>query len=221
MPSLYNHDNFRAYLFELESALCLVGLRDCQDLQADTQLSAVIYALLRATSLFHATLSLLEVSLMDASDVMRRAYWEAWMLGYEFRIESSAHHAAQWHKEKHKHGNPILSGVKSFENAHGITTSTYGAAYGGLSEVAHPTKSAAENSVVTVSAVHGDRSGRIEQAREMIVHGDAPAMMYLLIWTVFSDWPGMISLGIKPEDIPQAAAFYTEYGCQHPGTITE
>lgn len=45
----------------------------------------------------------------------------------------------------------------------GIITSSYGAAYGGLSEVAHPTKSAAENSVVIVSAVHGDMSGRIEQ----------------------------------------------------------
>jgi hypothetical protein len=74
---------------------------------------------------------------------------------------------------------------------------------------------------VTLSALHGDRSGRIEQARETIVHSDAPAMMYLLIWTVFSDWPGMMSLGIKPEDIPQAAAFYAEYDRQRPSAIIE
>ena len=101
MPSLYDHDNFQSYLLELESALSRVGFRDCQDMHADTQLSAAIYALLRATSLFRATLLLLRAGLMDASDVMRRAYWEAWMLGYEFRIESSACHAALWHKEKH------------------------------------------------------------------------------------------------------------------------
>jgi hypothetical protein len=220
MPSLYDHDKFQSYLFELESALSRIGIRDCQDLHSDTQLSAAVYALLRATSLLRATLLLLRAGLMDASDVTRRAYWEAWMLGYEFRIESSAHHAALWHKEKHKHGNPDIARVKSYEVSHGIATSTYGAAYGGLSEVSHPTKSAAENSVVTVSALHGDNSRRIEQAQETIVHGDAPPMMYLLIWTVFSEWPGMISLGITPEDIPLAAAFFSEYDRQNPGAIT-
>ena len=29
-------------------------------------------------------------------------------------------------------------------------------------------------------------------------------MMYLLIWTITAEWPGMISLGIKSEDIPRA-----------------
>src|ERR1019366_498373 len=109
-----------------------------------------------------------------------------------------------------KHGEPNIGTVKTFERSHGIITSTYGAAYGGLSEVAHPTKSAAENSVITISALHGDKSGRIEQARDTIAREDAPAMLYLLIWTVLAEWPGMISLGITPEDIPKSAAFYSE-----------
>jgi hypothetical protein len=171
MPSLYDSERFQRCLFELESALSLIGIRDCQDLQADTQLCAAIYILLRATSLFRATLLLLEANLMDASDVMRRAYWEAWMLSYEFRIDTAGVHAARWHLEKHKHGEPDINRIKVFELAHGIATSTYGADYGGLSEVAHPSKSAAENSVVTVNAIHGDRSGRTDQAREAITHG--------------------------------------------------
>jgi hypothetical protein len=142
------------------------------------------------------------------------------MLGYEFRLEDSARHAKLWHQAKHKHGIPEVSRVKSYEDGHGRKASTYGAAYGGLSEVSHPTKSAAENSVVTVSAIHGDKSGRVEHARETIAHGDAPSMMYLLIWTIFSEWPGMISLGIEPDDIPQSAAFYAEYDRQNPGAIT-
>jgi len=48
MSSLYDYDTFLSYLFELESALSRIGLQDCQDLKADTQLSAAIYALLRA-----------------------------------------------------------------------------------------------------------------------------------------------------------------------------
>jgi hypothetical protein len=211
MAVLYEYDRFQSYLFELEAALARVGVSDCADMHATNQLSAAIFCLLRATSLFRATLSLIHVGLMDASDVTRRAYWEAWMLGYEFRIESAAHHAELWHREKHKHGIPDISMVKSYESARGITTSSYGAAYGGLSEVSHPTKSAAENSVVTVSAIHGDQSRRIDHAQRTIAETDAPQMMYLLIWTVFSEWPGMMSLGIKPEEIPNSAAFYDAY----------
>jgi hypothetical protein len=221
MQTLYDYDKFQRCLFELESALTLIGIRDCQNLQDHTQRSAVIFALLRATSLFRATLVLLEAGFMDASDVMRRAYWEAWMLGYEFRLEDSTRHAKLWHQEKHKHGIPEVSRVKSYEELCGIKTSTYGASYGGLSEVSHPTKSAAENSVVTISALHGDKSGRVEDARQTILHGDAPSMMYLLIWTAFCEWPGMISLGIKAEDISQSAAFYAEYDRQNPGAIAE
>jgi hypothetical protein len=221
MSSLYDYDTFLSYLFELESALSRIGLQDCQDLKADTQLSAAIYALLRATSLFRSALVLLHAGLMDACDVIRRAYWEAWMLGYEFRIDVASTHATRWHFEKNKHGEPNIGTVKAFEKSHGITTSTYGATYGGLSEVAHPTKSAAENSVVTMSALHGDKSGRIEQARHAIADNDVPAMMYLLIWTVFAEWPGMISLRITPEDIPKSAAFYNEYNLQNPGAITQ
>lgn len=215
-PSLYDYEKFQCYLFELESALSAIGIRDCQDMRATTQLTAAIYCLLRATSLFRATLSLIHAGLMDASDVTRRAYWEAWMLGYEFRIESAAQHAALWHKEKHKYGKPDIGRVRSYELSHNITTSTHGAAYGGLSEVSHPTKSAAENSVVTVSAVHGDKSGRIGQAQKIIVESDGPRMMYLLVWTIFSEWPGMISPGIRPGDVPKSVAFYDECDRQSP-----
>ena len=214
MSTLYDHEKFQSYLFELESALSAVGIRDCEDLHSTTQLAAAVYCLLRATSLFRATLSLAKAGLMDASDVTRRAYWEAWMLGYEFRIEGASGHVELWHRDKNRHGVPDISMVRSYELSLGITTSTYGKAYGGLSEVSHPTKSAAENSVVTVSAVHGDMSGRIARAQEMLLEGDGPPMMYLLIWTVFSEWPGMISLGIKPQHIPRSAAFYDAYDKQ-------
>jgi hypothetical protein len=223
MPNLYDYDKFQRYLFELESALSLVGIRECQNLKAETQPSAAVYALIRATSLFRATLSLIQADFMDASDVTRRAYWEAWMLGYEFRLDTSGSHTARWHFDKDKHGEPDFNRVKAYEISRGLTASTYGADYGGLSQVSHPTRSAAENSFVTVTALHGNLDSKtfLEQARQTIIQDDAPAMMYLLIWTVFSEWPGMISLGIKPEDVPQSAKFYNEYDRLHPGAITE
>ena len=60
MPNLYDYDEFQSYLFELESALSLASLKKCRGLEEDTPISAAIYALLRATSLFRASLSLVE-----------------------------------------------------------------------------------------------------------------------------------------------------------------
>jgi hypothetical protein len=95
MTSLDNKERFLEYIYELESALSATAVRDCQGLHAETQLSAAVYALLRATSLFRASITLLDADLLDACDVVRRACWEAWMLGYEFRISSSSGHAAR------------------------------------------------------------------------------------------------------------------------------
>jgi hypothetical protein len=218
MTTLYGYESFRSYLFELESALSNIGVRDCENLHATTQLAAAVYCLLRATSLFRATLSLTQDGLLDASDVTRRASWEAWMLGYEFRLESAARHAKLWHKKKHQHGIPLIREVEYYEVSHGIHSSSYGKAYGGLSSVCHSTKWAAENSIVTVSALHGGPVGRIAQTQSLILEGDGPRMMYLLIWTTFSEWPGMISLGIRPEDIPKSAVFYGAYDLQNLGS---
>jgi hypothetical protein len=67
------------------------------EIHAPDQTSEAVF---RATSLFRSALVLLHAGLMDACDVIRRAYWEAWMLGYEFRIDVSSTHAARWHLEE-------------------------------------------------------------------------------------------------------------------------
>ena len=135
------------------------------------------------------------------------------MLGYEFRIKGSSSHAARWHFEKHRHAEVDLDRITAFEESQELAASMYGSTYGGLSEVSHPTKSAAENSFVTVTALHGDQDSKVhlERARKTIAHEDAPGTMYLLIWTMLVESSDMISLGIKPEAIPKAASFYYDY----------
>jgi hypothetical protein len=213
MSSFYDYDRFRGFLFELESALCSVAAKDCEGLQKDCQLSAVIFNFLRATSLFRAALSLLESGLMDASDGVRRACWEALMLGYELRLKESQSHAARWHYEKNKHSDIDLSAIKSFEKSNGLPSSKYGSDYGGLSEVTHPTKAAAENSFVTVTALHGNPASKanLEMARQVMIHEDAPGIMYFLIWAIVVKSVDMIDLGIVPDSIPKAWGFYHDY----------
>ena len=222
MPIVYNYEEFLRYLSELESALLLSAQQNCNGLRTDTQTSAAIYALVRATSLFRASLLLLDAGLLDACDVVRRACWEAWMLGYEFRILGAGPHAARWHTDKHRHSEADIKRIKAFEASCGLAAAQYGADYGGLSEVSHPTKSAAENSIVTVTTLRGnpDSKAHRDQGREILAHEDAPGMMYLLIWTVLAESPDMITLGITPEAIPSAASFVHEYETQNPSTPT-
>jgi hypothetical protein len=213
MPSLYDRDQFLACLLELESALSLIAHEKCQDLQAETQTSAAIFALLRATSLFRASLSLLESGLMDACDVVRRACWEAWTLGYEFRLVGSSSHAARWHLERQKHWQADLNKINAFETSLGLTALRYGPDYGGLSEVAHPTKSAAENSFATVTALHDNPESRsnLDKVRDIIGHEDVPGVLYLLIWPISVEAPGMIRFGIRLDSMPAAESFFRRY----------
>lgn len=97
------------------------------------------------------------------------------------------------------------------------TALNYGSDYGGLSEVAHPTKSAAENSFATVMALRGNSEYRsnLDRARDIIGHEDAPGMLYQLIWTIVVESPGMISFGIRLDSMPAAESFFRRYERQN------
>jgi hypothetical protein len=48
VSTLYDYEEFQSYLFELESALSTVGIRDCEGLRSPTQLAAAVCCMLRA-----------------------------------------------------------------------------------------------------------------------------------------------------------------------------
>lgn len=220
MAGIYDREQFLACIFELESALSLIAHEQCDDLQDQTQTSAAIFALIRATSLFRASHFLLDAGLMDSCDVVRRACWEAWMLGYEFRLMESRSHAARWHYERQKHWQADHKRISEFEASVDLVAMKYASDYGGLSEVAHPTKSAAENSFATVTAIHGNPDSRsnVDKARDVIGHEDAPAVLYLLIWTITAESAGLISFGIRLESMPAAQRFFHQYeACSNAG----
>ncbi len=139
------------------------------------------------------------------------------MLGYEFRLKGLSTHVVRWHLEKHKHSEPDVKMIKAFEVSHNIPTPKDGTDYGGLSEVSHPTKSAAENSFLTVTALHANPDSEIhqKQARDTMACEDAPMIMYPLIWTVIVESPDMISLAIKPESVPKAFSFDNSFERDH------
>ena len=135
------------------------------------------------------------------------------MLGYAFRLKTAQSHAARWHYEKNKYWEVDLNAIKAFEAANGFAPSKYGSDYGGLSEVAHPTKSAAENSFVTVTALHGNPQSKVnlERAKQLMAHEDAPGIMYFLIWAIVVKSDDLIGIGTIEDSIPISLGFYHDY----------
>jgi hypothetical protein len=85
--------------------------------------------------------------------------------------------------------------------------------YGGLSEVAHPTKSAAENSVAVITAPHGDFVARrsIIEAKANFERKDVPEMMYRFLWLIIEERPGLIRVEADMTALPTAVIYANEY----------
>jgi hypothetical protein len=212
-PVKFDHEIYLACIKEVEAELLRIGATECNHWRDQSQLSAVIFLLIRATSLLRSVLSMLVNGPLDACDAVRRAYLEAWLLAFEFRLEGSGSRAAQWHKEKHKHGSVDIKRIENYVKSQGIRSPMLGNDYGGLSKVAHPTKYAAENSVAVVAATSGDSVAiaSLIEARAKFQTEDLPMTMYRFLWLVIEEREGLIKISANMSVLPVAMAYMKEY----------
>ena len=211
--SKFDYAAYLGYLSESEAELLKIGTTKCHDLHDKSQLAAVIFLLLRATSLFRSVLSLLESGSLDAYDAVRRAYQETWLLAFEFRLEESQTKAAQWHMGKSDSWSPDIRRLEDYARSQGISEPMLGKTYGGLSEVAHPTRSAAENSLAVVVAPHGDSVARTSliEAQANFESKDVPMLMYRFLWLIIKERTGLIKIEADIATLPTAISYANRY----------
>ena len=211
--SRVDYPAYFGYLRESEAELLKIGIAKCNGFHDQTQLSAVIFLLLRATSLFRSGLSILANGPLDAYDAVRRAYLETWLLAYEFRLEGSQPKTARWHNRIPKSWSPDFQLIEAYTKAQGITEPMLGKDYGGLSEAAHPTKSAAENSFATITAPRGEPIARASliAAKTHCECKDVPMTMYRFIWLITQEQSGLIRIEADMTALPTADTFANEY----------
>jgi len=201
-------------LKESEADLVKIGRTKCNRLRDQSQLSAVICLLIRATSLFRSALSLVKNGQLDACDAVRRAYLETWLLAFEFRLEGSQEKTARWHNGKDKSWSANVSRLAKFLKSQGIE-SMLGRDYGGLSNMAHPTKNAALTSVVLVTAPLGGctsvERATLVQARTSLESEDIPMMMYRLLWLIIEERTGLIPIEAELSALPMSVSYVNEY----------
>jgi len=209
--SRVNYPAYLGYLGESQMELLRVAVERCARLRDQSQQAAVVFLLIRANSLFHSALRMLAKGmLLDAIDAVRRAYLETWLLAFEFRLEDSSPRSAAWHTEKPNSWSADIKRVALYLKSHGVDL-MLGRDYGGLSEMAHPTKKAATNSAALAAAPFGgiEKASAIEARNGL--EADMPMMMYRYLWLVMEEREGLISIAVSWDQMPTAVEYIKEY----------
>ena len=214
----FDYKLFRGFIDESQAELLKIMAAKCNDPSDHSQLAAVLFLLIRASSLLRASLLILESGHLDAYDAVRRAYWEAHALAFEFRLATSLSKVATWHKHKNANGIPKIARIESYMKADGITDAFLDEVYRGLSAVVHATKFAAENSAVMVVAPTG---GDTIARRSLIAARDAfekeqPDVMYRFLWLLIEERKGLIEINCDMTALPNACSFAFDYAKSSP-----
>ncbi|MGH9398715.1 MAG: hypothetical protein ACRD18_17940 [Terriglobia bacterium] len=146
---------------------------------------------------------------MDSYDIVKRAFYEAWLLALEFRLVESEVKNAKWHKEESGSWAPDISKLESWAKSQGIEIPDIGRDYGGLSEVAHPTKKAAWHSIRVATARH-EECLDVTDAKAKLEGADVPALLHSLVW-IMDERPGWIPMGVDSSRMANALAYARAY----------
>lgn len=199
-----DHKQIDSCLNEIDRALFRVAdHNDCQRFNVDTQLTAVVLLLIRCSSLLRSLLTIFLSGGADAFQVVLRAFEESWYLGHYLRFAEHSGGAARWLAGENKSWSADLGTLMDFARERGLPDPSMGCDYGRLSEVAHPTKSAAMNSATLCGARLGIDAANAELVEERKnEEARFPDALYRLVWLMVDQDKKFIPLHVKATDVP-------------------
>ena len=211
----------RLCLDEVERELFRVADSDeCRRFHKDTQLTAVVLLLLRTSSLLRSLLLLSQAgNSEDSFHLVLRAFEETWYLAHEFRSSERRNRAVRWLARQNDSWSARIGDLVEFALGRGHRGPNFGRGYGSLSELAHPTRAAAENSVTLC----GVRMG-IEGAEAQIVaerencEKRITYALYRLLWLVLDQDTKFIPIPVDPKNLAVSSIFVDTYKHIEPGT---
>ena len=199
-----DYEQIGACLNEIDCALFRVAdHHDCKRFNVDSQLTAVVLLLLRCSSLLRSLLILFQSGGTDSFQVVLRAFEEAWYLAFYLRFGDNGPTASKWLAEKGGSWSVPLGELIAFAKERGAPDPTMGRDYGRLSEVAHPTKAAAMNSVTLCGerlAIDGTSAELVEERQNE--EARFPDALYRLVWLMLDQDKKFIPVHVKREDVP-------------------
>jgi hypothetical protein len=201
---LPDNEQIASCLGEIDRVLFKVAdHEDCRRFHVDSQLTAVVMLLLRCSSLLRSVLTLFRSGETDGFQVVLRAFEETWYLAFYFRFGENGTKASEWLAEKGDSRSVPLGRLIAFAKERGAPDPTMGRDYGRLSEVSHPTKSAAMNSVTLCGerlGIEGADTELVEERRNEAAR--LPDALYRLVWVLIDQDKRFIPLHVQRQDLP-------------------
>jgi hypothetical protein len=197
-------EEIAACLDEIDRELFRVaGHSDCGGFHKDTQTTAVLILLVRCSSTLRSALLLFERGASDGFQVVVRAFEEAWYLAVVLRFTDQVEKASRWLDEQKGTWSPPLSELLAFAKERGVPNASMGRDYGVLSQVAHPTKAAAMNSVTLCGARLGIGEAKLELEEEYRnEEARFPDALYRLVWVMTDGDKRFIPLHMERKNMP-------------------
>jgi hypothetical protein len=219
MPKL-DYEQIRRCLDEIEGALFKVADGDeCQRFHKDTQLTATLLLLLRSSSLIRPLLVLLQSEDFDGFDAVLRAFEESWYLAHEFRLSARRDKAMAWLAGDKNAWSAKIDLLVAFAKGRGHPGPNIGRDYGLLSELAHPTRTAAENAVTLCGVRRGIEGADAELALSRVINEERIRYaLYRLAWLALDQDAQFIPIPVAPKSMPLSEKFLDTYDHIEPGT---
>jgi hypothetical protein len=213
-------EEVRKCLGEIDKELFRVADgEDCQRFHKDTQLTVVLLLLLRMSSLMRSLLLLHESADYDGFDAVLRAFEESWFLGHELRLTGRQDKAMDWLAKKKDTWKAKLGVLIEFAKGRGHSGPKLGADYNLLSELAHPTRAAAENSVTLCGIRVGIDGARAEITEQEKIAGERIGYgLYRLAWLIMDQDGKFIKIAADSKKMPLSEKFLETYEHVEPGT---
>lgn len=220
MPQL-DYEQIRQCLDEIEAALFTVvdNSADCQKFHKDTQLTATLLLLLRMSSLIRPLLVLLQSKDFDGFDAVLRAFEESWYLAHEFRLSARQDKAMAWLAGDKSAWSAKIDVLIAFAKGRGHPGPNIGRDYNLLSELAHPTVTAAMNTATLCGVRRGIPQAEAELAHAMENNQERIRYaLYRLAWLVLDQDAQFIPIPVAPKAMPLSENFLETYDHIEPGT---
>jgi hypothetical protein len=207
-------------LDEVEQELFrLADLPECQRFHQETQFTALILLLFRAESLLRSLLLPLEAKNCDCFDATLRAFEESWNLAHEFRLIAQHDRAIRWLARDNDTWSARIPLLAAFARGRGHANPNLGHDYGSLSELAHPTRTAAENST-TLCGIRRGIDGA-EAAIGAALENDErriEAALYRLLWLIVDQDPQFLPIPAAHDNMAASLQFVDAYEHIDPAT---
>jgi hypothetical protein len=207
-----DHASFCDCCDEALRELFRIGEAGCKSFTKIDQLCAVIILLIRCFSILRMMPSLLKSECLDVFESVRRSFVESWLLAYELRFKTKKAKAEDWltgKSDSWKADRNFLDKHARSQRKDVLDLKKY---YSDLSNLAHPTRNAAENSFLLTATRFGLRpdSQDIERAHTGFDR-EKYEDLYRTLWLMLAEDEKFIILPAEDEKPPIALSFVSKY----------